>query len=249
MIELSKAQKNHLYENGYIHIPEFVPKNLLKEALKAINCSIGQHLNFYRGQILNTESLCPGLKTDKRILDLFNATDARSLCESALGVGKVLLSNNVQVALNFPRAEHFDLEPHVDSFHPSKDKGPGQITPFTAIAGIYLNELSADWSGNFTVWPGTHRIFEQYYKSHKPDPNMKYGIPSVELPKPIQLKVKAGDLVFAHFQLAHDASVNMSEAIRYAIYFRMNHVDQGPADIETLSDIWKYWDGIKDTIL
>lgn len=246
MTKLSKEQKNNLFEHGYVHIPEFVPKNLVRDALRAINASLGQHLDFYHGQILKTEALCPNLKSDKRILDLFDATNARSVCESALGVGKVVLSPNVQIALNFPCSESFDLDPHVDSFHPSKDGAPGKITPFTAIAGIYLNELSEDWSGNFTVWPGTHRLFEQYHKKNKPDPDMKFGIPPVPMPKPIQLKVKAGDMVFAHFQLAHDASANMSEAIRYAVYFRMNHVEQGKEAVETLSDIWRYWDEMKD---
>ena len=66
----------------------------------------------------------------------------------------------------------------------------------------------------------------------------------MKLPEPIQLKVKAGDMIFAHFQLAHTVSANLSEAIRHAVYFRMNHIDQGPEEIAVLRDIWQYWDGM-----
>lgn len=248
MIELSHAQKQQFFENGFVHIPGIVPQALIRDALRAINSSIGRHLDFYEHRILETDSLCPDLKTEPRILNLFEATDARALAESALGVGNVLRSKNVQIALNFPVSkEKPDApEPHVDGFHPSKDGVPGSILPFTAIAGFFLNDLPEDWSANFTVWPGTHLLFEKYYREHPADPEMRFGIPPVDMPKPIQLKVKAGDMIFAHYLLAHTVSTNMSEAIRYAIYFRMNHVHQGPRDLETLGNVWKYWEGMKE---
>ena len=248
MTQLSQQQKLRLYEDGYVHLPQVVPRDLLRGALRAINSSIGQHLDFVQMRVLAAQNLCAELKTDSRILDLFNKTTARSLTESALGEGKIVLSKNVQIALRFPTLENepFALDPHVDGFHPSSDGKPGAIFPFTAIAGFFLNDLDEEWSANFTVWPGTHRLFAEYFRTHKPDPDLKFGIPPVKLPEPVQLKVKAGDMILAHFQLAHDATANMSDSIRYAVYFRMNHSEHPKESLEVLSDIWRYWGGMKE---
>jgi hypothetical protein len=118
---------------------------------------------------------------------------------------------------------------------------PGAIKPFTALVGFFLNDLDSDWAGNFTVWPGGHHILERYFRAHKPDPDLKRGIPPVDLPEPLQLKVKAGDMVLAHYQLPHTNSANLSHAIRYAVYFRVHHADKPKDSPDVLKDIWKYW--------
>jgi len=178
-------------------------------------------------------------------------TGAFSLAESALGKGKVIPSLNIQAAVRFPdlpdvEGQPFPLDPHIDSFHPSMNGEPGSIRAFTAIAGIFLNDIESDWAGNLTVWPGTHRLFEKYFQTHKPDPELKFGIPPIELPEPIQLKVKAGDMVLAHYQLAHTAASNLSRDVRYVAYFRMHHADKPKDCVEVLGDIWRYWDGMSE---
>ena len=76
----------------------------------------------------------------------------------------------------------FVPEPHVDGFHPAQNGVPGSIRPFTAIAGFFLNDLDHDWCGNFTVWPGSHKLLENYFRNNKPDPDLKNGIPPGETP-------------------------------------------------------------------
>ena len=115
---------------------------------------------------------------------------------------------------------------------------------FAAIAGIFLNDVDTEWAGNLTVWPGTHRRFEEYFRKHEPDPRLERGIPPVELPDPVQLKVEAGDLVFAHYQLAHAPAPNFSGSVRYAVYFRFHHDHPLRESPEVLRDIWRFWDGM-----
>ena len=239
MAELTLLQKRHLYENGWVVIPQVVPKSMILTAREAIQTAVETYLDSIQARSVE-------LRTDQRLKDLLLSTDAFSLVESVLGKGKVIPSVNIQAALRFPDVndEPHPLVPHIDSFHPSQDGEAGSIRPFTATAGFFLNDIETDWAGNFTVWPGTHLLFERYFKTHKPDPELKFGIPPVGLPKPVQLKLKAGDMILAHYQLAHTAASNLSKSVRYAVYFRIHHADKPKDSIDALTDIWKYWDGI-----
>ncbi len=242
MAELNIEQKRQLFEHGWVVIPQVVPAAMVTVARETINSTIENYLD-------SIQSQAHELKTDERLTNLLMKTDAFSLIESALGQDKVVPSKNVQCALRFPghdlKSLH-NLRPHIDSFHPSVDGNPGRITPFIALAGFFLNDIDQDNCGNFTVWPGTHLQFADYFEKHGADPELKLGIPPVDLPEPLQIKAKAGDMIIAHYQLAHTAAANISEAIRYAVYIRMHHADRPKDSLDVLTDIWKYWYGVSD---
>ena len=242
MVEFSHSQKQHLFENGWVVIPQVVPAEMVKVARKAINSTIENYLD-------SIQTRAHELKSDERLINLLTKTSAFSLIESALGKGKVVASTNVQCALRFPGHDSENLnniKPHIDGFHPSKDGKPGSITPFIAIVGFFLNDIDQDDAGNFTVWPGTHRETAKYFEKHGADPDLKRGIPPIELPEPVQIKAKAGDMIFAHYQLAHTASANISDATRYAVFIRMHHADRPKDSLDVLTDIWKYWYGMSE---
>lgn len=244
MAELTLSQKQHLYEQGWVIIPQVVPAEMVRAARDTIDSTIEKYLD-------SIQTRAHELKTDERLTNMLMKTDAFSLIESALGKGKVMPSPNVQCALRFPGHDPKSLtnpRPHLDSFHPSVDGKPGSITPFIALSGFFLNDVEQDNSGNFVVWPGTHRQFEQFFQKHGADPNLKLGIPPVDLPEPIQIKAKAGDMILAHYQLAHTATANISNAIRYAVYIRMHHADRPKDSLDVLTDIWKYWYGMSEVV-
>ncbi|MGZ3775829.1 MAG: phytanoyl-CoA dioxygenase family protein, partial [Pseudobdellovibrionaceae bacterium] len=238
---LSSHQKQQLFEQGWVVIPQVVPAEMVRAARNAINSTIENYLD-------SIQTRTHELKTDERLTNLLMKTDAFSLIESALGKGKVVPSTNVQCALRFPDDDvpNFKPKPHIDSFHPSVDGNPGSIKPFIAIAGFFLNDIEQDNAGNFTVWPGTHRQFAKYFEKHGADPELKLGIPPVDLPEPVQIKAKAGDMILAHYQLAHTATINLTQAIRYAVYIRMHHADRPKDSLDVLIDIWKYWYGMSE---
>ncbi len=162
MAEFSPDQKKHLFENGWVVIPQVVPAEMVRAARHTINSTIENYLD-------SIQVRAHELKTDERLTNMLMKTSAFSLIESAFGKGKVVPSTNVQCALRFP--DHDlpslnNLRPHIDSFHPSRDGKPGSITPFIAIAGFFLNDIGEDNAGNFTVWPGTHRQFAEYFKKY-----------------------------------------------------------------------------------
>jgi hypothetical protein len=241
MAEFSLSQKRQLFEQGWVVIPQVVPADMVRAARYAINSAITSHLDSI--QVHTRE-----LNTDERMTNMLMKTDAFSLIESALGKGKVVPSKNVQAALRFPEHDSKDekVGVHIDGFYPPFEGQPVPPKPFIAIAGFFLNDVDQDDAGNFMVWPGTHRQFAEYFAKHGADPNLKYGIPPVDLPPPVQIKVKAGDMILAHYQLGHTASTNLSQAIRYAVYIRMHHADRPKDSLDVLTDIWKYWYGMSD---
>ncbi|WP_051343673.1 hypothetical protein [Alicyclobacillus herbarius] len=103
---------------------------------------------------------------------------------------------------------------------PTNGVPKGTIQNFTMLVGVYLSSVRQENAGNFTVWPGTHRIFEKYFREHGAE-SLLDGMPKVDMPKPLQLMVEPGDVVFAHYELAH--APNISPNVRYAIYFRVTH--------------------------
>lgn len=237
---LTSEQKKHLFEQGWVVIPQVVPAEMVQAAKNTINSTIENYLD-------SIQTYAHTLKTDEHLTNLLMKTDAFSLIESALGKGKVVASTNVQCALRFPGHDPKslnNLKPHIDSFHPSKDGKPGSITPFIAIAGFFLNDIDQDNAGNFAVWPGTHRQFAEYFDKYGADPDLKLGIPPVDLPQPVQIKARAGDMILAHYQLAHTAAANLSRDVRYAVYIRMHHADRPKDSLDVLTDIWKYWYGV-----
>jgi hypothetical protein len=73
-------------------------------------------------------------------------------------------------------------------------------------------------------------------------------MPKVAIPEPQQLTTQAGDVVLAHYQLAHGAAINVSPHVRYAIYFRLHHVDHEAHALDTMTDIWMEWDGMREIV-
>lgn len=243
MAELTLNQKRQLFEQGWVVIPQVVPADMVRAARRTISATLENYLD-------SIQVRAHELKSDERLTQLLMKTDAFSLIESALGKGKVVPSANVQCALRFPDGDATDITVscHIDGFQPSVDGKPGSITPFIAIAGFFLNDIDQDNAGNFTVWPGTHRQFAKYFEKHGADPELKFGIPPVDLPEPVQIKAKAGDMILAHHQLAHTAAPNLSQAVRYAVYIRLHHADRPKDSLDVLTDIWKYWYGMPEVV-
>jgi hypothetical protein len=149
--------------------------------------------------------------------------------------------------LRFPVAgQPRDPHPHIDGMHSPNNGVPrGTIANFTALVGVFLSDVAGPYAGNFTVWRGTHRQYESYFREHGPDA-LLHGMPDVELPEPEQLTARAGDAVLCHYQLGHGIAGNASPDIRYAVYLRLSHVDHDSMRWECMTDIWREWEGMQD---
>jgi hypothetical protein len=74
------------------------------------------------------------------------------------------------------------------------------------------------------------------------------GMPDVPQSDPVQLTGQPGDAVLCHYQLGHGIAGNSSPDIRYAIYFRLKHVEHDAVHWECMTDIWREWAGMRDVL-
>jgi hypothetical protein len=247
-VELTISQKQSLHHDGYVVLPGAVPAQLVDAALMAINASLGDEgIDPAQLPTFRARSYCPELQTAPAITDLLHASDVWSLAESAIGPGQFRSVGSGQIALRFPsrepaRAPH----PHLDGMYtPTNGVPKGEIRNFTALVGVVLSDIPHADMGNLTVWPGTHLQYEQYFRARGPEALLE-GMPEVPLAEPRQLTGQPGDAVLCHYQLGHGIAGNTSPFIRYAIYFRLKHVDHDAIHWECMTDIWREWAGMRE---
>jgi ectoine hydroxylase-related dioxygenase (phytanoyl-CoA dioxygenase family) len=245
-MKLTYAQKQAIYEQGYVKVPGVIPRVMANAALRAINHSLGEGMNAEDMATLRAQSYCRELQTAPVITDLLTKTPAWSLAESVIGNIKPV--HSAQIALRFPSLQDppSPPHPHLDGMHtPTNGVPSGQILNFTMLLGVVLSDVPAPFSGNLAVWPGTHHLYERYFREHGWE-SLLHGMPPIELPQPEQLTAQAGDVVLCHYQLAHGITANVSPNIRYAIYFRLYHDEHEAYGKQTMTDIWLEWPGMQN---
>jgi hypothetical protein len=253
-MELTREQKAHFYEQGYALVPNAVPRERVDAALRAINHSLGEGMDPAKLATFRAQSYCPELQKDAVITDLYNGTPVRGLVESLTGAGQIRAIASGQIALRFPAAPGApgaaprQPVPHLDGMYtPTNGVPQGRIMSFTMLVGVALSDVDEPFAGNLTVWPGTHRLYERYFRERGPEALLQ-GMPDVPLPEPVHLTARAGDAMLCHYELAHTAAPNHSPHVRYAIYFRAHHVDHDRQWKQAMTDLWLEYPGMHDVL-
>lgn len=249
-MQLTHFQKQAFYEQGYIHVPGVVPRVMVDAALRAINHSVGEGIPAEQMTTIRQQSYAKELQGEPVITDLLNKTPAWALAESLIGEGKIRPVRGGQVALRFPGTQDPPPppKPHLDGMHTPYNGVPeGVIQNFTMLVGVLLSDLHAPYAGNFTVWPGSHHLYEQYFREHTPQ-SLLEGMLPIDLPEPLQITGKAGDVVLVHYELAHSAAPNVSPHVRYALFFRLTHIDHDAQKWEAMTDIWREYAGMREIV-
>jgi hypothetical protein len=249
-MELSEAQKQLFYRDGFLQLPAIVSQELVDEAKKAINASLGSEgidpakLPTYRQQ-----TYCPELTGRPPITNLLYHSPLWSIAESMIGKGQIKPVSHGQIALRFPSMQPARTPtPHLDGMYtPDNGVAAGTIGNFTALIGIFLSDIPHSFMGNFTAWPGTHRLYENYFRTHTPQ-SLLEGMPRIDLPEEQQIIAQAGDAVLCHYQLGHGIAGNASASIRYGIFFRLWHTRHDEFHWECMTDIWKEWAGMQTSV-
>lgn len=251
---LNNAQKRAFVEEGYLLLPGVVPKILIDAALRAVNHSIG-HVGLGGEDVSRNRSafFCAELLESPLILDLFNKTPVIQIAESLMGEGNVQPITRAKPYPRFPLAPGVEApEPHghLDGIgNGSNGTAKGDYKRgFTAFAVIYLADVSAAYSGNFTVWPRSHRFFASYFQQNGHQ-ILANGVPQLEMPEgPRMITAEAGDLILAHHQIFHGACANASANVRHAVIARLQHKDVAEVGYEAYTNIWREWPGVADYI-
>jgi len=127
------------------------------------------------------------------------------------------------------------------------------VRNFTCAVGIFLTSVTSPFSGNLSVFPGSHHVLEQYFKNPKHLQNLrdKGGQCLIEakivnnFPQPLQqLTVQAGDMVILNYNLAHLVAPNKSGTERVAVYFRIKAQNTEEYNGLNMNNIWQEWKGM-----
>lgn len=245
MTTLNVQQLRLFRDQGYVHLPGAVALGAVDEALHAINYRLGQGIDPAELPIYRARSFCPELVRSSVIFDLYRRSAVPAIVESLIGAAHPITSS--QIALRFPDRKSAPalLDPHIDGMYtPTNGVPAGRIYNFTMLVGVALSDVPVPWSGNLTVWPGTHLQYEEYFRVHGPESLLR-GMPPVRLPDPVQLTARAGDAFLLHYQLAHTAAPNFSPHVRYAVYFRVAALGNAECWRTVLTDIWAEWPGMR----
>ena len=254
-MQLTPEQIREFYDRGYVKIPGAISKAMVDTARQAVNHSIGtlgpngEDMSKHRAA-----QFCRDLNGAPVIMDLFNASPVISLAESLMGEGNLQKPiRGAQVAPRFPTViGEIPPEPrgHLDGMGTGTNGMPKGVyrRGFTAFAVIYLADVPEPYSGNFTVWPQSHRFFENYLKREGLE-ILSNGTPRVDLPEgPDMVTGNAGDLIIAHHQMIHTGGPNASPNIRYAAIARLRHIDCDKNGNEGFQDIWREFPCVREAI-
>lgn len=155
-------------------------------------------------------------------------------------VGEYIPLRTSQIAYRFPGEKGGNL--HIDNF---TDAARTMKRPeFNVLVGFVLSDVDTEWMGNFTIYPGSHKLVEEWsrkYGGYKHFFNeglsgmLKWVKP--KLGKPVQLCVKAGDVVIANrFTLHLVCSDNKSDVIRKMVWYRVSLV--AGDGVDQFYDVW-----------
>lgn len=251
---LTHQQIADFHRDGYIVLARLLSQDRVLAAVQAINHFIGQNgIPTDRLTEFRSRSYTPEIRNEPVFLDLANATDIQTALEDLLGRGRVRPSGGSQIALRFPGPVGSTPKPpsgHMDGLGSGTNgNAVGEyIRGFSALAVCILSPLPAINSGNFTVWPGSHRTVEAYLQQHGHQ-ILAQGQPNLDWPHPpVQITGQPGDVVITHHQLIHTAGPNHSPHIRYAVIFRISAVDTPEIGLDALTDIWREWHGVRDAL-
>lgn len=138
--------------------------------------------------------------------------------------------DHIQVATSIYGWDHEPGGGHIDGYGTA-----GQTEPntFTLLAGIYLGDESQPGRGNIWVWPGSHIGHERLFQERGidvlgPEPQGGHACMLDQPPDfgPGQpVLAKRGDVLLAHYLLAHNQSGNMWNPLRRIVYYRLATTD------------------------
>jgi hypothetical protein len=232
--------RRRLRSDGYVHLSRVVDEDLVESAKFVINHDLATSgIDPTMVSRYQHSSWCPSVRNHESVLALLRKSPVRLLLEEVLGPGRVRSVTTSQIALRFPERVAGDgyWWPHVDGLNAELT---GRPRTFTALVAIHLSAVRTADSGNFVVWPGTHVLNSEQFRS-----SGLLGFPQgrsqVGVTQTTPILAEPGDVTIAHYLLGHSPSPNLSSDVRYVVFFRVRTEDLDSNVEEALSNPWFDW--------
>lgn len=227
---------------------------MTRRALRAINHSIGAvGRTGADPAAYRSASFCHELRRTDLLFNLFHGTEVQTLAEGLLGRDKVRRLREVQIAPVFPLPPGQAVPPlagHLDACGTGTNGGSvgSYVRDFSLIVVIYLVDVPLALSGNFTVWPGSHRETRDFFLRHGHE-ILTRGDPDIPLSgEPRMITGRAGDVVLAHHLLQHVGGPNTSPRVRHAVIGRMAHAHADSFGYAAFTDMWSEFEGLDASV-
>ena len=238
---LSKTQVLDFARDGYIVLRDMVPAALVDAAQREIDNEIARNTP-PPGQ---AGFHFPAMQANPALHALVQGSVIVSAVECLVAPGEVEVSPDAQAALNFPGHRHAPGAGHLDGWNP-----PEKRWTFTILVGVLLSDQERPNMGNLWLWPGTHLAHGAFFREHGAESmlTIPHNSPPIPLPEARQVLGRAGDVVLAHYLLAHNIGGNTSDQLRYAAYFRLRRTGHDDRWKEAMENEWLEWDGVREAL-
>lgn len=234
--------QEQLRTQGFAQFPGVTPEPLVRAAREAIETDLSINYDPERKTEYDSRSFCPDLKGTPPIMNLLVQSPVHKMLDDIFELEKIGWDGGqiaIRQAHNVP--EPVPPVPHIDGFASGANGlDEGKIYNHTVLVGVFLTPVRSEFAGNFTVWPGSHYVYENYFRQRGPRA-MSEPTPTPDIGEPVQLMCDVGDIVLAHYQLGHSAAVNTADIDRIAIYFRVWLRSMESDRWHYLTNIWDGW--------
>ena len=192
---------------------------------------------------------CPG--SHPAICATVQESPVFSMMEEMVGVGQ-LNGGGPGPHLVFPSGDDEwtgAKHGHLDGYYtPTNGVPEGTVGYMTINVTIYVEHIEHR-GGCFTVFPGTHRMAYEYFKTHSllsvegGSSNQIWS--DEEMPAALEFEGAPGDVCFWHGQMVHTGSKNVNQNIRMALIGRFSRKNSNDIRFETPDDMWADWEGLR----
>lgn len=246
MPHLSIDDKHSFRENGYLLVNDALTERQVEAAADVL----------WDDMALDREDPASWINAGPIRMSCASHTDIRAtlfdsplfeMAEELVGQGRIA-NSSPGPHMVYPTGKK-NWEPpsggHLDGYYtPTNGVPEGTVGKFFLGITCYVNHVKPE-SGGFTLWPGTHKQTEEYFKSHSILSVQGGGSRDVfDLPASIEITGPPGTAVIWHGRLMHSGSQNCGEEIRMALISRLKPKNMNDILFETPDDMWQYWEGV-----
>ena len=250
MAHLTLEDKSFFKENGYL-----IKRGVLSDAqVQAARDALWDGIQADRNKPetwvqAGPRVPCPG--SHPAIRATVQESPVFSMMEEMVGVGQ-LNGGGPGPHLVFPSGDDEwtgAKHGHLDGYYtPTNGVPEGTVGYMTINVTIYVEHIEHR-GGCFTVFPGTHRMAYEYFKTHSllsvegGSSNQIWS--DEEMPAALEFEGAPGDVCFWHGQMVHTGSKNVNQNIRMALIGRFSRKNSNDIRFETPDDMWADWEGLR----